>query len=423
MIEGYNATSVNTDVMQEKDYRDFYGNPVHNSFQEIIDDLERRKNNIANGGINSIPIPFVRFRKEFPGIEQEQYLIFTANTKIGKTQIASFLTIYSVLDFAFENPDKCSVDVLYFNLEESVARVKHRYISYLLNKFDGYRISPRDLRSTDSDYPLPDEALELIKSPKYTERLAFFDEVVHFNNTDTNPTGILRVCEEFAKSIGEYKTRTVKSRGDANREVEEFVSYKQYDKNHYTIVFVDHARLIDAERGYTQKQTIDKFSEYAIKYLRDRYRQTVVLIQQQMSDIEGLEAIKQKRMTPSKSGLGDTKYTAHDCNYLFGLFDPSVFGLPAWLGYTIQDASGKGLLNYSRFFMLLSGRDGEAGGVCPLFFDGATCTFEELPRPDDKNIEVFYEKAKKYKGWQRKKANQNLFNFLIFFKKLKTFLI
>lgn len=23
------------------------------------------------------------------------------------------------------------------------------------------------------------------------------------------------------------------------------------------------------------------------------------------------------------------------------------------------------------------------GGLCPLFFDGAVCQFEELPRPDD----------------------------------------
>lgn len=25
------------------------------------------------------------------------------------------------------------------------------------------------------------------------------------------------------------------------------------------------------------------------------------------------------------------------------------------------------------------------GGLCPLFFDGAVCQFEELPKPDNKN--------------------------------------
>jgi hypothetical protein len=31
------------------------------------------------------------------------------------------------------------------------------------------------------------------------------------------------------------------------------------------------------------------------------------------------------------------------------------------------------------------------GGLCPLFFDGAICQFEELPRPDDRaNIQKIY---------------------------------
>lgn len=31
------------------------------------------------------------------------------------------------------------------------------------------------------------------------------------------------------------------------------------------------------------------------------------------------------------------------------------------------------------------------GGICPLFFDGAVCQFEELPRPDDKeNLKKIY---------------------------------
>lgn len=34
---------------------------------------------------------------------------------------------------------------------------------------------------------------------------------------------------------------------------------------------------------------------------------------------------------------------------------------------------------------------GEMGGLCPLFFDGAICQFEELPRPDDRaNIQKIY---------------------------------
>lgn len=47
----------------------------------VIDNLEERKNNIINGNINSIPSPFVRFRGDFIGIEQGQYIVVTAPTK------------------------------------------------------------------------------------------------------------------------------------------------------------------------------------------------------------------------------------------------------------------------------------------------------------------------------------------------------
>lgn len=387
---------------------------------DVIADLQRRKENIANGGINCLPLSFKRFSDAWPGLEHEQYIVFTANTKVGKTQIASFLCLYETLNYAFEHPDQCSVDVLYFPLEESIQRIYQRYMSYLLYKFDGYRLSPRDLRSTSVDYPLPDDALALLKSDRYQERLRFFDKHVCFNQTDTNPTGIHNACKAFAKRFGEYRTRKVKSANGSGREVEEFVSYTPYDPNHYQIIFVDHVRLIDSEKGFTQKQTIDKFSEYVVKYMRERYKQTVISIQQQTFETEGLEAIKMKRMVPSLAGLGDSKYTSQDANIIVGLFDPNQFGLPNWNGYTIDDGEGHGLMGYSRFMNLIRGRDGEAGDVCPLYFDGAVCYFEELPKPEDVNaITQYYTRVKNLRSYrQQRKATTLSGLVLTIFKRI-----
>ena len=411
MIEQANST-------QKYDFDNYVfpdGNVHAQSSNEVIEDLVRRRNNILNGGINCLPLPFPRFQDEWPGIEQEQYIVFTASTKVGKTQLASYICLYQTLDYAFEHPGQCNVDILYFPLEESIQRIYQRYMSYLLYKFDGYRLSPRDLRSTSADYPLPEEALDLLRSERYQERLRFFDKHVHFNNTDTNPTGIYRVCKEFAKTVGNYTEREIESGDGSGRKVKEFVSYTLKNPNQYTIVFVDHLRLLDVERGYTQKQAIDKFSQYALQYLRDRYHMTVVAIQQQAFETEGLEAIKQKRMEPSLSGLGDSKYTSQDANIIIGLFDPHQFGLPNWMGYKIQDADGTGLRTNARFMRLIRGRDGEQGGVCPLFFDGAVCVFEELPRPDDINaISQYYTKSQNLKSYrqQKKLSALTLINFI-----------
>ena len=378
------------------------------SMQDVIRNLKERQKNVANGGINCIPLPFNRFRSEIPGIEQEQYIVLTASTKAGKTQLGSYVYLYSVLDYAFTHRDQCSVHIIYFNLEESESRIKERYISHLLNKYGSMRVSPSNLRSTSADDPLPDEAFDKMNEPAIAERLAFFDECIQFESEDTNPTGILRVCEEYAKSVGDYQTVTRHSRGDG-RPVEVFRSYTPHDKKHYKMVFIDHIGLVDLERGMNLKQSMDKMSEYAVKYLRNRYGYTVVAIQQQAMESEGLEAIKMKKMLPAVATLGDTKYTARDANLVLGLFDPSNFGLPNWLGYKIQDAGGDGLRNYGRFLYVLRGRDGEMGGVCPLFFDGATCDFKELPRPDDINeMNKIYAKVKDLKTRKQQKKTQSL---------------
>ena len=384
------------------------------SITGAIYNLEKKRDNVLSGGVNCIVWPHPRFRWEIPGIEQGQYIVVSANQKVGKTQFVNYVYLYHVLDYCFEHQDQCSCHIIYFALEESIQRIIERYMSHLLYKLDGLRFAPADLRSTHVDYPIPAEVLDLLKSEKYQERFRFFEKCVQFDTENTNPTGILRVCEEYAKSVGEYKSHKIPSKGNFTKEVEVFDSYKQDDPNHYKIVIVDHIGLVDKEQGFKTKDAIDKLSEYFVKYLRNRYNYTCVAIQQQASDTEGLEAQKQKKMVPSAAGLSDSKYTAKDANLVLGLFDPSKFGLPSWLGYKIQDADGSGLMTYGRFLYVIANRDGEMGGVCPLFFDGAVCDFEELPKPDDvNNVSKFYNKAKDMKSYrQTKKLSSLMLHFL-----------
>lgn len=98
---------------------------------------------------------------------------------------------------------------------------------------------------------------------------------------------------------------------------------------------------------------------------------------------------------------------------VLGLFDPSRFGLQNWLGYKIQDMDGTGLRNYGRFLYVIANRNGEMGGICPLFFDGAVCDFEELPRPDEVNaITKYYTKAQNLKNSRNRTTNSLALLFL-----------
>ena len=418
MIEGVNPTALGISEEEFEEYA--VGFSGANTIDEVLDNLTERRQNVLLGGVNCIPLPFERFQNEIPGVEQGQYVVVTANQKVGKTNFTDFVYLFSVLDYAFNNKDKCSVHIIYFALEESIQKIIERYMSYLLYKLDNIRITPADLRSTSTDFPVPKEILDKLQSAPYKERLDFFNRCVQFETEDTNPTGILRVCEAYAKSVGEYKSHTMKSKGLSDKEVTVFDSYEQADPNHYKIVIIDHIGLVDKEQGFRTKDAVDKMSEYFVKYLRNRYNYTCVAIQQQASESEGLEAVKMKRMLPTASTLGDSKYTARDADLVLGLFDPSKFGLPSWLGYKIQDTDGTGLRNYGRFLYVIANRNGEMGGICPLFFDGAVCNFEELPRPDSVDIYDYYNKTKEYKAARRERKSFLLLNFI---KRIKSMLL
>lgn len=369
-------------------------------------DLKKRRENIINGNINSIPSPFVRFRNDFVGIEQEQYIVVTAPTKIGKTQLASYLYVYVPLLYAYNNPDKCSVDILYFPMEETPERITQRFMCFILNYLSKGKvhISPRDLRSTDNSKPLPIEVLEMLDSEEYDRYLKFFEDHVHFYTEDYNPTGIYKKCRDYALSVGKViNKKVVYGNGD---EHEIFDRYEPNDPNHYSIVLIDHCGLIDEEKGMTLKQSIDKLSEYLLKYLRNRYKFTCVNVQQQSFENEGLDAQKFGKIETSIAGLSDSKYTSRDGDIVLGLFSPYKFSLSNYMGYDITK-----FRNNIRFMTVLVNRNGDLGGTCPLFFDGAVCQFEELPRPDDKEgLQQVYKYLDTIRG---KKTDKVFFSFAI----------
>lgn len=66
-------------------------------------------------------------------------------------------------------------------------------------------------------------------------------------------------------------------------------------------------------------------------------------------------------------------------NCLIGLYNPYKHDRNEYEGYDLTR-----LMNYSRFLLVCEDRDyGAAGNVCPLFFNGASSFFHELPQPTD----------------------------------------
>lgn len=347
--------------------------------ESTLSSIKDRRQKILDGGINCIPSPFVRFRSEFPGIEQGQYITVTASTKGAKSQFSYFTMVFEPLLYAY-NTGNVNLKYIIFPLEETPERITQRFMSYLLCKLSNYqlRVSPSELRSTTR--ALSQDVINILESEAYQDIFKYYEEHVIFSS-EANPTGIYKFCKKYAEEHGtvEYTTYKIKDEFGIEQEVRGFKSYTPYDPNEYVITMIDTLNLVDTERGLTLKQSMDKMSEYLAKYLRNRYNITSIVIQQQSVESENNDAYKIGKIRPSVATLGDTKYSARDSQITLGLFSPFKHGLQEYLGYDITK-----FRDNIRFLEVLTNRDGNMGGIVALLFDGATCQFSELPKPDDK---------------------------------------
>lgn len=354
--------------------------------EDTLKEIKERRARALNGKLNCIPSPFSRFKKDFVGIEKGTYVAVTSFTKGGKSQFTSYTFIYEPLLYAYYHKPDLKLTYIYFPLEESKKRIIERFMSFILNRLtEGkYRYSPAELRSVNSDNPLPKEVLDFMNTKEFLDIMNYFEEHVIFSE-ETNPTGIYKVCRQYAEEHGTVVKKEGKYKDELGntKTIEVFDYYIPDNPEEYIIPIIDTINIVDCERGMTQKQSMDKLSEYLAKYLRNRYNMCPIVIQQQAFESENNDSFKLGRNKPTVHTLGDSKYIARDANLVFGLNSPARFGLTEYFGYDI-----KKLKDNVRFLEILINRDGVMGGIIGLFFDGATCTFKELPPPTEINALV-----------------------------------
>lgn len=283
-----------------------------NIIDRTIEHFKRRREKLLNGGINSIPSPFIRFQNDFIGIEQGKYYCITSSTKGAKTQFTSFMFLYTPILYAYEHPEQLRLKIFYYPLEESKESIVARFMSFLLFIKSGIRVSPIDLESTNNKKVLDSSILDLLNSSEYRDILTFFEQTVIFSDS-TNPSGVWFECRKYALEHGHVVTKKQKVKGQLGeiQEIDTFDYYVPDDPDEYKIILYDHVSLVNTESGMNLKQSVDKLSEYCV-ILRNKYNFTPVIIQQQAFIGESLEAFKEKKLRPTIANLSDSKYPSRD---------------------------------------------------------------------------------------------------------------
>ena len=362
-------------------------------FSRVYENIVNKRERILSGKVNCIPWQLPRFEESSPGIEQGKYYQITAQSKAGKTQLADALFVFNTVKQIIDDNLDIRLKIFYFSLELSKEEKMLSCFANILYIKEGLRIAPTDLKSTHAKKVLSSEVLEIIsKYQKYFDKI---EEIVEFIDSVRHATGIYDLVRKYAVANGTIYHRDIVINGEITQ-VED--RYEPNDPEEYVMIIIDHIGLIQPQKlNGTQLSLHESISllssDYLIK-LRNRFNYIPVVVIQQAIAGENIEHKKAGALRPSVANLGDNKLIARDCNMMIGIFSPFKHEIPEYMGYDVTKFKDN-----IRFMEIIISRDGGAGTICPLYFDGAVTYFKELPRSDDKeSMEKAYNFLKNIKN-------------------------
>lgn len=362
--------------------------------QRTIQHIKERRNNVLKGNVNCIPSPFKSFRSDFLGTEQECYYIITGQQKSAKTKFTSYVFLYNNILYAYYNPTKVRIKVLYVPLEETQEKITLRFMCFLLFHLSGHKIhiTVKELESVNENMPIDEEIIKILESEEYMNILEFYEKSIIWV-TETNPTGIYKQTVRYAVSHGIRYDKAgnnmdAKSESNAFGNIEDrFDHYVANDPQEYVEIIIDHISLISTESQMDLRQSIKKLSLY-LNEVKNKYKYIPIVIAQQSTETQDREAFKLNKIRPTAAGISDCKDIKNECNIMIGLTNPYYHEIKNYLGYDITK-----LKDSQRFVEIILSRDGSANAVKALYFDGAVSFFSELPAPNNPEYESFMERV------------------------------
>tara|TARA_R110000868_G_scaffold369503_1_gene632888 strand:+ start:1280 stop:2371 length:1092 start_codon:yes stop_codon:yes gene_type:complete len=355
-------------------------------FNKIYSKIESNLIAKKAGKVTTISPPFPRLALKYPGWERGKYTIITANSGIGKTKFAKFMTITNIYNFIKLNPDVvCKIK--YFALEETEEEFWLSFISAMLYEKYTISLSTAQLKSLGS-FTISDDILDKVKECELmVDELSAYVEVIDYIH---NGFGIYKNVREFFENPEIGTNITIKDKD--NKDI--VIGYKHNFPDTYYFVVTDQINLLSPESKDGVKmdlwESMGHFSkEYCLKGFCKRYNCVTVVLQQQEAAKEKKEYYKgeviEDKIEPSLDGLANNKETQRDCDVCIGIFAPNRYSITTYRNYNISKLGDK-----VRFLKFLKDRHyGCTNVYVPLYFDGATGFHKELPRAEDMTQTIY----------------------------------
>jgi hypothetical protein len=206
----------------------------------------------------------------------------------------------------------------------------------------------------------------------YRDYMGELNECVTIIDGPENPVGIAKELKAHALENG-----TIERLDEFNK------IYIPNHENEVTIVVIDHIGLLKTTRDQpTKKEAIDKMSD-ELRYARDFYGYTPVVVSQFNRSISNPMRIKNGDVEPQLEDFAESSSTQNDADIVMALFDPLRYKVADPSGYNLDKLKDEYGAKYFRSLRLIKNSYGEDDIRIGLGFLGQIGMFKELPRRKD----------------------------------------
>ncbi len=244
-----------------------------------------------NGGI---PMGFDRLNR-YIGIRKSMYFLVGGLTGSGKTSFIDDAFVLNPFDWYISHSDpKIKLRIIYRSMERTRVYKLAKWVSRKIFLDHGIIIPVTKLLGWTDRMNHDEHDLFLM----YEDYMGRMDEVITIIDGPENPVGIAKELKAHALQHGKIE------------QVDEF--NKRYFPNNdreITMVIVDHIGLLKTTKDQTtKKQAIDKMSD-ELRYARDFYGYTPVVVSQFNRDISNPIRIKNGDVEPQLEDFAESSQT------------------------------------------------------------------------------------------------------------------
>ena len=340
------------------------------SFEHLKGEVEKG----LTGGNEGIPMGFDRLNR-YMGLRKSMYYLVGGLTGSGKTSFIDDAFVLNPFDWYItqKNP-KVKVKIIYRSMERSRTYKMAKWVSRKIFLDTGNIITVSKLLGWTDKMSSNEHDLFLLQRD-YIEAM---NEVITIIDGPENPVGIAKDLNKYAMERGEII------------KIDEYNKrYIPNDENEITIVVIDHIGLLKLTKDLpTKKQAIDKMSD-ELRYARDFYGYSPVVVSQFNRDISNPMRIKNGDVEPRLEDFAESSQTQNDADVVLALFDPMRYKVADPSGYDLDKLTDDYGAKYFRSLRLIKNSYGEDDVRIGLGFLGSIGMFKELPKKRDITLDDY----------------------------------